>query len=63
MTGRDVNLGSSPLMTIIFGQLVTDFTDYFKPGSTVTKAEFTHSVDTMWFVHCSPSSRYWLGLQ
>ena len=51
MTEHDVNLGSSPFMTVIFGQLVTDINGYSTPGSTVTKAKFTNSVNKMWLVH------------
>lgn len=39
---------ASPLMTVVFGELVTKFTAFFMPNSTVTIAEFRHSVDTMW---------------
>ncbi|KAG0635148.1 hypothetical protein HOY80DRAFT_471017 [Tuber brumale] len=42
-----------PLMTLIFGELITNFSQYFMPGSKVTKAEFTDSVDTLWHVFAS----------
>ncbi|KAH0559854.1 hypothetical protein GP486_003627 [Trichoglossum hirsutum] len=34
-----------PLMNIVFGRLIGNFTDYFKPFSTVTRAEFMKSVE------------------
>jgi len=63
VTEYDVNLGSSPFMTVIFGQLTTDISNYSRPGSTITKAKFMDSVNKMWFVHFSPSSRHWSGFQ
>lgn len=34
-----------PLMNIVFGHLVGNFSDYFIQGSTVTKAQFLHSLN------------------
>ncbi|ENI01964.1 hypothetical protein COCC4DRAFT_175713 [Bipolaris maydis ATCC 48331] len=34
-----------PLMTVVFGQLVGKFTDYFTPGTSVTSSEFQDEVD------------------
>jgi ATP-binding cassette, subfamily B (MDR/TAP), member 1 len=34
-----------PLMFLIFGRLVNNFTDYFIPGTTTTQAEFQQAVD------------------
>ncbi|KAF5853597.1 hypothetical protein GGP41_002155 [Bipolaris sorokiniana] len=34
-----------PLMTVVFGQLVGKFTDYFTPGTSVTASEFQDEVD------------------
>lgn len=38
----------SPMMTIILGNLVTGFTEFFQPNSTVSAEEFRRSVDKMW---------------
>lgn len=35
-------------MTVVFGQLVTKFTDFFTPNSTIPPEEFRRNVDTMW---------------
>ncbi|TAQ89536.1 hypothetical protein B7494_g2142 [Chlorociboria aeruginascens] len=40
-----------PLMNIIFGDLVTNFTSYFLPDTTTTKAEFTQSLDKFTYDH------------
>lgn len=42
-----------PLMFIIFGRLVNNFTDYFVPGTTTTQAEFQRSVNqnSLYFVY------------
>jgi ATP-binding cassette, subfamily B (MDR/TAP), member 1 len=34
-----------PLMFLVFGRLVNNFTDYFVPGTTTTQAEFQQAVD------------------
>ncbi|KXL48996.1 hypothetical protein M433DRAFT_4998 [Acidomyces richmondensis BFW] len=34
-----------PLMFVIFGRLVNNFTDYFVPGSTTSKAEYLRAID------------------
>ncbi|KAH6629396.1 lipid A export ATP-binding/permease protein-like protein msbA [Boeremia exigua] len=36
-----------PLMNIVFGQLVGVFTDYFVPGTEVTRAEFQAEINTL----------------
>jgi ATP-binding cassette subfamily B (MDR/TAP) protein 1 len=33
-----------PLMFVVFGRLVGNFSSYFAPGTTVTQAEFMHQV-------------------
>jgi hypothetical protein len=35
-----------PLMFVVLGQLVGNFTGYFTPGSGVTKQEFQKSLNT-----------------
>ncbi|CAI6334085.1 unnamed protein product [Periconia digitata] len=35
-----------PLMNVVFGQLVGDFTNYFMPNTTVTRQEFQASVNS-----------------
>lgn len=35
-----------PLMIFVFGRIVADFTDYFIPGTEVTKQQFLATVDT-----------------
>lgn len=35
-------------MTVVLGELVTNFTAFFTPNSTITQAEFQDSVNTMW---------------
>jgi len=36
-----------PLMTVVFGQLVGTFTDYFIPGTTITSGEFQDEVNNL----------------
>ncbi|KAF7906504.1 hypothetical protein EAF00_000783 [Botryotinia globosa] len=36
-----------PLMNIVFGKLVGNFSDYFVPGTTTTKAEFTSTINNL----------------
>ncbi|KAF7552699.1 hypothetical protein G7046_g7326 [Stylonectria norvegica] len=36
-----------PLMNVVFGQFVGNFTDYLLPGSTTTKQQFMSSVDKL----------------
>ncbi|CAD6441632.1 6175a0f8-118b-4c5d-b66e-b6f1a58887c9 [Sclerotinia trifoliorum] len=36
-----------PLMNIVFGKLVGNFSDYFLPGTTTTKAEFTSTINRL----------------
>ncbi|ESZ97484.1 hypothetical protein SBOR_2173 [Sclerotinia borealis F-4128] len=36
-----------PLMNIVFGKVVGNFSDYFIVGSTTTKAEFTNSINKL----------------
>ncbi|KAF7949614.1 uncharacterized protein EAE97_003123 [Botrytis byssoidea] len=36
-----------PLVNIIFGKLVGNFSDYFVPGTTTTKAEFTSTINNL----------------
>ncbi|KAF5878245.1 putative abc transporter protein [Botrytis fragariae] len=36
-----------PLMNIVFGKLVGNFSDYFLPGTTTTKAEFTSTINNL----------------
>ncbi|GKT98660.1 leptomycin b resistance protein pmd1 [Fusarium langsethiae] len=36
-----------PLMNVVFGQFVGNFTDYFLPGSTTSQSEFNSSVDKL----------------
>ncbi|KAG0651011.1 abc transporter BEA3 [Hyphodiscus hymeniophilus] len=42
-----------PLMNIVFGHLVGNFSDYFSPHSTTTKAQFEHSLSqqTLYIVY------------
>lgn len=35
-----------PLMIVVFGRIVADFTDYFFPGTSVTKQQFLDTIDT-----------------
>jgi hypothetical protein len=35
-----------PLMNVVFGQFVNTFNAYFMPGTTVTKDQFLHSLNT-----------------
>ncbi|KAM0363588.1 hypothetical protein HYE67_007407 [Fusarium culmorum] len=36
-----------PLMNVVFGQFVGNFTDYFLPGSTTSQSDFNSSVDKL----------------
>ncbi|KAH6888683.1 P-loop containing nucleoside triphosphate hydrolase protein [Thelonectria olida] len=36
-----------PLMNVVFGQFVGNFSDYLLPGSTVTRAEFQKDIDKL----------------
>ncbi|KAJ4268428.1 hypothetical protein NW762_002491 [Fusarium torreyae] len=36
-----------PLMNVVFGQFVGNFTDYFLPGSTTSKSDFDNSIDRL----------------
>ncbi|TGO92120.1 hypothetical protein BPOR_0010g00320 [Botrytis porri] len=36
-----------PLMNIVFGKLVGNFSDYFLPGTTTTKAQFTSTINNL----------------
>jgi ATP-binding cassette subfamily B (MDR/TAP) protein 1 len=39
-----------PLMFVVFGKLVGNFTGYFTPGSGITKAQFMHQVEQNTYV-------------
>ena len=39
-----------PLMFLVFGRLVGDFTDYFTPFTTVTKERFMNSINQSAYV-------------
>ncbi|KAH7188883.1 P-loop containing nucleoside triphosphate hydrolase protein [Fusarium flagelliforme] len=36
-----------PLMNVVFGQFVGNFTDYFLPGNTTSQSEFNSSIDKL----------------
>ncbi|CAJ0553535.1 Ff.00g120470.m01.CDS01 [Fusarium sp. VM40] len=36
-----------PLMNVVFGQFVGNFTDYFLPGSTATQSDFNRDIDKL----------------
>ncbi|KAJ4166784.1 hypothetical protein NW765_008710 [Fusarium oxysporum] len=36
-----------PLMNVVFGQFVGNFTEYFMPGSTTSRSEFNKSIDKL----------------
>jgi ATP-binding cassette subfamily B (MDR/TAP) protein 1 len=45
-----------PLMFLIFGRLVGDFTDYFTPSTTVTKEKFLNGINRNAYVDKYPAT-------